>query len=470
MPVSDDSVEYSGLNFLCKYIDVDQSAQILKPASLSKQITIYSHNIKSINPKFDQLLSLLDQLQCTFTVLALQEVWSVNREYNIPGYHPPIFATRDQNQTVKNPNCGGGVGVYISDQFNYTELTFENQFIKGIYESIWIKVDMGGGNSLILGNVYRPSSNLQTKIEKALEIHYNILNCIKTDPVTKHCKLYLVGDYNLDLLKCDENVCIGNYLDAMYDLGLMPCVTKPTRIDDSGTRISAPSTSLLDHIFCNSFTAKFAGVLLDGISDHFPVFLLDQSKMPNVTEEETFQRDMSNARIDNFCAYLKAVSWQHVLENKSPAAATDLFFDTLKEGVELSFPMTAVKKKVKKCISKLPWFTEGIVKSSKRKGKLFSKKKKFPTLENSEKYKDYKRVFNSVCRAAKKSHLLEQFTLHSKNCRATWKLINTTIGRQTKSGQNFPKEFKSGNHVFDSPEKIVNGFNDFFCGCRSKSF
>ena len=49
-----------------------------------------------------------------------------------------------------------------------------------------------------------------------------------------------------------------------------------------------------------------------------------------------------------------------------------------------------------------------------------------------------------------------------KNCRETWKLINTTIGRTTKIPQSFPDIFTVNNKIYDTPLKIVNGFNDFF--------
>ena len=57
---------------------------------------------------------------------------------------------------------------------------------------------------------------------------------------------------------------------------------------------------------------------------------------------------------------------------------------------------------------------------------------------------------------------MDKFALHEKNCRETWKLLNQTIGRTTKKPQVFPPVFSDGLNTFDTPLKIVNGFNDFF--------
>ena len=64
------------------------------------------------------MIDLLDQAKPHFfSVIALPEVWSISREYNIPTYHRLEYCTRDMNTPIRNPNCGGGVGIYIHNQF-----------------------------------------------------------------------------------------------------------------------------------------------------------------------------------------------------------------------------------------------------------------------------------------------------------------------------------------------------------------
>ena len=54
------------------------------------------------------------------------------------------------------------------------------------------------------------------------------------------------------------------------------------------------------------------------------------------------------------------------------------------------------------------------------------------------------------------------------DCKMTWKLINTTIGRTTKKEQTYPPLFLSDGKVYDTPNKIVDGFNEFFANVGSK--
>ena len=100
----------------------------------------YSHNIRSLNGHWDDFLDIIDSIQpLNFSVIALQEIWSVQRTYTIPGYEKFEFLTRDKNGPP-NPNCGGGVGIFVHNKFkDYEILKDESVFIPHVYESIWIK-------------------------------------------------------------------------------------------------------------------------------------------------------------------------------------------------------------------------------------------------------------------------------------------------------------------------------------------
>ena len=54
-----------------------------------------------------------------------------------------------------NPNCGGGVGLFIDEKYkDYEILQDESIFIPHVYESIWIKIKMKHGPDKIIDNVY----------------------------------------------------------------------------------------------------------------------------------------------------------------------------------------------------------------------------------------------------------------------------------------------------------------------------
>ena len=42
----------------------------------------------------------------------------------------------------RNPNCGGGVGFFVHKKFEYEVLEEESIFVEGVYESLWIKIEV----------------------------------------------------------------------------------------------------------------------------------------------------------------------------------------------------------------------------------------------------------------------------------------------------------------------------------------
>ena len=111
----------------------------------------YSHNIRSINGHWDDILDLINSAKpFKFSVLAFQEVWSVNKNYKIPGYGKFEFITRDKSGSA-NPNCGGGVGLFIDNKYtDYEILEDFSIFIPNVYESIWVKIKMTNGRDKIM--------------------------------------------------------------------------------------------------------------------------------------------------------------------------------------------------------------------------------------------------------------------------------------------------------------------------------
>ena len=131
----------------CEYVETNQISKLTKTEYFSS----FSHNVRSLPGHFDGLIDLLDEVKPhTFSVIALQEVWSISRDFNIPGYNKLEFCTRDMNKPLPNPNCGGGVGLFVHNKFSYEVLEVESSFITGIYESIWIKVEVCKGKYKII--------------------------------------------------------------------------------------------------------------------------------------------------------------------------------------------------------------------------------------------------------------------------------------------------------------------------------
>ena len=82
--------------------------------------------------------------------------------------------------------------------------------------------------------------------------------------------LVLAGDYNLNLLKINENEICCEFFDLLTSHSLFPHITLPTRLTNGGG-------TLIDNLFCKlnkSIMKNTAGILLNQLSDHLPCFTL----------------------------------------------------------------------------------------------------------------------------------------------------------------------------------------------------
>lgn len=126
-----------------------------------------------------------------FSVIGISETWlndkNSNTDYiNIEGYNF-IHKSRDNKS-------GGGVGLFIRNDTNYklrNDLSIrDSQTI----ESIFIEIIRPNKKNAIIGVLYRPpSSNFQVFMNEVNEL------MAKFTRERKDC--YLMGDFNIDLLK-----------------------------------------------------------------------------------------------------------------------------------------------------------------------------------------------------------------------------------------------------------------------------
>ena len=87
----------------------------------------------------------------------------------------------------------------------------------------------------------------------------------KLNSERKH--LYVMGDFNIDLLKADIHRPTHEYLELLYSYSMLPTIYKPTRITES-------TATIIDIILTNNDEdiAK-STILITNASDHFPTIL-----------------------------------------------------------------------------------------------------------------------------------------------------------------------------------------------------
>ena len=85
---------------------------------------------------------------------------------------------------------------------------------------------------VIIGNVYRPPRELN----EALTYFTNELNRAMQHKDVKGKKIILSGDFNINLLKVNENNMYANFFDMLTSYSLVPNITCPTRIPKIRTK------------------------------------------------------------------------------------------------------------------------------------------------------------------------------------------------------------------------------------------
>ena len=443
----------------CEYYQMDEFKS--KNIKHINSFSTYSHNIRSLNGHWNDVLDIIYSAQpLKFSVLAFQEVWSVQKSYEIPGYGKFEFKTRDKNGPP-NPNCGGGVGIFIDNKYkDYEILEEESIFIPHVYESIWVKIKIKNGRDKIIGNVYRPNTAPLANLEESLNTHSQILDKILTNKKHAKCDIQILSDFNVNMLNFETHGLTNDYINHLISKSFLPLITLPTRIKHQ-------SATLIDHIWTNKVCTFYnSGILINSLSDHFPVFYIEEGKQQKVEISEKIVRKINNKTIPAFCNLLKSASWQSITTVTNPKIAFDNFFDIINSARDIAFPILKIKPKPIK-FKHSPWMTDGLKISQQTKEKLFSKKMICPSQLNIDKLKNYNTLYNKLRRVAKKLYYNNQFKKFAKNSKQTWSIIREVIGSKKQKDQ-LPNFFRENGQIVSDTLDIANGFNTFFSGIGPK--
>ena len=194
----------------------------------------------------------MSNLDHEFCVIGLSETWlspSNTDAYGIAGYNHVAVTRQAKNE--------GGVSMFISEKLLYTEIK-ELNVAEDYLECVFVKI-LHNGNLIIVGTVYRPPNSNVIDFNDAM---INILEKIGHH----HC--YIMGHYNLDLMKHDKHPPTEKFHDLMYANSFIPIINRPTRV-------TMNTCTLNDNIFINNYDVKdqqLQGILKTDISDHFILF------------------------------------------------------------------------------------------------------------------------------------------------------------------------------------------------------
>ena len=345
--VDPDNNFFNDINNVCKYYTDDQFNENV---NTSGSFNVIHLNARSIKANFENVKTFLDVLNCKFDVIAVSETWLCESD-------------ELEDYSIKNYNCvqmnrkgsrGGGVMIYIADHLQFNIVENMSFCIDGMAEIITVEINLHKCKNITVSCIYRkPGSDLEIFNENMSDIIHK-LNLSKN--------YILCGDFNINLLKCNNHRGTNIFFDILSNAGLNPLVCLPTRV-------SSETATLIDNVFSNIKVDSNNGVLIDDtISDHLPIFAcINYGLSKNLVKPSKyyFIRDTSDNNIAKFINELNNVNWDNVYNEKDVNRVYTEFISNVKHVYNFCCPIKKVKTKQHKAPK--PWLTKGLLNCIRKK-------------------------------------------------------------------------------------------------------
>ena len=368
-------------------------------------MTMFSINCQSLKAHWESFQHLLYNIQGnsnSLDIIGLTEVFTLpdDTKYELDGYH-------NFEYEVRKDSGRGGAGIFINETYTYHIRHDLSVFIPHIFESIFAEIKVSEkAKPVIIGIIYRPNTAPYADLEIFSNTVYDLLDAINNE----HKTAYLMGDFNIDLLKCADHQNTSDYLNNIFSRSFVPVITKPTRVTHH-------SATLIDHIYTNDIinNCLSAVIITDDVADHFGTFYANFKNPQQICPKYLTIRKVSEENISHFRSELEHTDFSDVLGEPDPNTAYQLFLQKYKNIMNHHLPYKQIKIN-KRRLKHNPWITKGLLISCKKKTKLLKKKLKHPTDQNIESYKQYCSAYNRLVRASRSKYLHDAIELNKTNC------------------------------------------------------
>lgn len=457
---SDNDENFDELQFqsnTCSYTTCDEFNSLL--SHKTEGISAFHLNISSISKHFDKLQTLLSQLNINFNFIGISETRnttddenlapSTEREHDFPLINYKKFFTPTESSA-------GGVSLYISKSLvpvprkDLDSICYQSKNL----ESVFVEIPRPAQTNLVVGTIYRhPCMSIDTFNSDFLKPLVHKLSKEKK-------QILLLGDFNINLLKCDDEP-VNSFLDILGSNLLVPHILLPTRVTDH-------SKTLIDNIFSGpAKSMSISGNLCYSISDHLPQFCLFPELEYNKIKDcgPFLKQNWSKFDKDNFIKDYTSINWDSLFDSfdLDPDKCFNVFNDKMKVLVQRHVPTVKLTKR--EVESKLkPWITPGLIKSMSKRDfyqrKSLKSKSKASADHFDNLYRTYRNQIVNLSKQSKTNYYTRYFQRYSKNMKKVWSGIRDIIS--TKEQKNTNISISIDGQVHSEPGKVANHFNDFF--------
>ena len=442
----------------CRYYDIAELQKLRLP-NKNNALSLFHINTCSLNKNFEDLEYLLKSTNINFDIIAISETRLKN---NLT----PTSNITLENYTFEHTpteSSAGGTLLYIANHLSYKPRKDLCIYKNNELESTFIELINTRKKNVVVGCLYRhPSMNLD-------EFNDNFLNPLLEKLANENKTVFLMGDFNVDLLKYEQHSATNEFLDSLSSYMFLPYILLPTRI-------TSHSKTIIDNIFSNHLSSEIiSGNISSTISDHLPQFLIVPHIFsdPPSHKSNIYERDWSNFNQEDFIMDYFAIDWPNILhlQNRDVNQSLESFLNSINTIMEEHAPLKKISKYKLKFKTK-PWITPGIQKSISIKNSYFKRyiKKKDPIHKSElhEKYKQYRNSISTLLKRSKQNYYNNFFELNINNMKKTWKGIKSIISIKTATS-NTPNLLSHNNEVVNNPIKIANIFNNYFSSIGEKT-
>ena len=343
--------------------------------------------------------------------------------------------------------------MYIASEFTFIEREDLCLNVDCEFESIIAEIiNEKGERNLLVGEIYRvPGTNENDSVCRYEQVMSSL--CETNNDVI------LGTDQNFDYLKLNENSHVSKLHNICIGSGILPTITRPTRV--TGT-----SATLIDNLYVKTgnYENISSKIITTDISDHFTVLAFIGISSNIISKKEPLEfkyRPLNQNSINAICVELENTDWNAILNNEQLDACYEAFLLRFNSIIDTHAPIKNVTIPYKAIIRE-PWMTSGLIKSSKKRDKLYKKSLGKPKDSIAfMKYKEYRNTYNSIKRLAKKNYYTELFKQYGDNIAKTWKIINSMVGR-TRHKSSLPETLLINDTIESDPVLISNAFSSYF--------
>ena len=255
-------------------------------------------------------------------------------------------------------------------------------------------------------------------------------------------EIYICGDFNINLLKYEEDIVVQELYNLTTSHGFIPQITLPTRITDS-------SMTLIDNIYSNMFLNNtFSGNIIIEIADHLLQFVSIDNSAIEYNKSTCYKRNYLKFSEESFIADITIQKLYNDFQDVNDSYSDFIF--RLEGCVNRHAPIKKLNQKEQSRKQK-PWITNEILKKIKHRNKLFPQRKSNPNDVNIKRiYVLFRNAVNWDIKTAKKLYWSSYFQESKNDMKKTWKGIWQLVDIKNLSTSN------------------IIQVNNFFCKCRSK--